>query len=184
MNFKVTPGKPSQKSPLPPALFSAGNENSVGNWSFDIIDCKDLQCSLSPPSPVSTETYCTRHDCIFCIWRLRDAPGTVCTQERHAELGRPAGIQSGDLRLEEEMPLFLCATPNDFNPGEPCHDHLDSQGYELHNYISLLQPMIFPPSSMKVATRQDMCFRDGGLKSCLDLSPLVYLFQFSPLNAE
>lgn len=31
------------------------------------------------------------------------------------------------------MPLLLCATPYDFNLGEPRYDHLDSQGYELHN---------------------------------------------------
>lgn len=69
--------------------------------------------------------------CLFVV--ISDASGTVPAPEHHADLGRTPGIQSGDLWLEEEVPLFLCAAPNDFNPGEPCYDHLDSEGYELHN---------------------------------------------------
>lgn len=67
---------------------------------------------------------------LYCV---SDASGTVRTQERHAELRRATRVQSGDLWLAEEVSLFLCATPNDFNSGEPRHDHLDPQSYELHN---------------------------------------------------
>lgn len=68
----------------------------------------------------------------FCVI-VSDASGAIRAQEHHADLGRAPSIQSRDLWLEEEMPLFLCAAPNDFNPGEPCYDHLDSEGHELHN---------------------------------------------------
>ncbi|XP_036137504.1 uncharacterized protein LOC118643505 [Molossus molossus] len=64
----------------------------------------------------------------------RDASGTVhAPPERHAQLRGAAGVQSGDLRLAEKMPVFLCPAPDDFNTGELGHDHLDSQSHELHN---------------------------------------------------
>lgn len=65
---------------------------------------------------------------------VSDASGAVYTPpEHHAQLRGATGIQSGDLRLAETMPVFLCPTPHDFNIGELGHDHLDSQSHELHN---------------------------------------------------
>lgn len=71
---------------------------------------------------------------LLCAWFVSDASGTIPTpQEHHAQLRGATHIQSGDLWLEEKMPVFLCPAPHDLNPGELGHDYLDSQSHELHN---------------------------------------------------
>lgn len=95
------------------------NKNKKGNDTFTayISRLNKLQTCLMWVS-VTTSVLS------FCLFS--DDPGTVLSQEQCPELRETTSVQSGNIRLEETLPLLLRPAAHDPDPDQPGTNYLDS----------------------------------------------------------